>query len=291
VGVRPGAELLWFPQGGIGVFPMHAAWCASGGKRKWLADEYAIRHAPSIKALAAAAARPAHGSNAVLVVNPGEDLPFAEVESAWTQRQIAPREYRVLRGAGATKPAVLGTLEDVRTIHFASHAVFDWERPAESYLRLAGSDRLKLDELLPQLRGSGLDLVVLSACETAVARVTATPDEFLGFPAAFLHGGARTVVATLWPVSDAATALLMRRFYAELQDAHATTAEAMRRAQMWLRVATTHEVLRLLGELRDEPDPVGGLVAQLRVKLRATDPDTCPFAAPFYWAAFVVVGH
>jgi CHAT domain-containing protein len=198
---------------------------------------------------------------------------------------------RVFRGPAAAKAAVLAVVGGARRIHLATHAVFDLERPLDSYLRLAGPEKLTLNELLPHLAGNAPEMLVLSACETAMSRVTATPDEFLGFPAAFLHAGARTVIATLWPVSDDAAAPLMGRFYTELHNPKTSPAKALRRAQMWLRTAKARDFMKLLGELRDEPDPVGGLASQLRLQLRAADPQSRLFAEPFFWAAFTVTGH
>jgi len=290
-----GAELVWFPQGGSGVFPMHAAWRAEGRSRTrsrtWLLDEYAIRYAPSVQALAAATARADVPVKDVFVVNPLGDLMFAELEAALGSGKTGMANAQVLRGPAAVKADVLAALGGVRRLHLATHAVFNWERPLDSYLWLAGPEKLTLDELLAHLKGDVPEMAILSACETAMTRVTATPDEFLGFPAALLHAGVRTVVATLWPVSDAAAAALMGRFYAELRDPEISPAEALRRAQTWLREAKVRDLMKVFGELRDEPAPVGGLASQLRLQLRAADPESRPFAAPYYWAAFTVVGH
>ena len=43
--------------------------------------------------------------------------------------------------------------------------------------------------------------------------MTNSPDEFIGLPATFISLGAAGVLGTLWPVSDAATALLIGKFY------------------------------------------------------------------------------
>jgi CHAT domain-containing protein len=291
LGVGPGAELVWFPQGGSGVFPMHAAWHTENETRRWLLDEYAIRYAPSTKALSASAKQTVEAGKNLLVVNPRGDLMYAELEGAWALRHLGTANTQVFRGAAAAMAAVLAALGPARRIHLATHALFDLERPLDSYLALAGAEKLTLNELLPHLAANAPEVVVLSACETAMSRVTVTPDEFLGFPAAFLHHGVRTVIATLWPVADAAAAALMGRFYTELDNPKISTAEALRRAQIWLRTATPRDLMKLLGELRDEPDPVGGLASQVRTQLRAADPDSRPFAHPYFWAVFTVAGH
>jgi CHAT domain-containing protein len=289
--VREGAELVWFPQGGSGAFPMHAAWRIEGETRKWLLDEYAIRYAPSTKALAAVAKRSGEPGHDVLVINPLGDLLSAGLEGAWVLRQTDAAQTRVLQGPAATKAAVLAAWGGARRIHLATHAMFDLERPLQSHLLTAGPDKLTIDELLPHLRRHAPELVVLSACETAISRVATTPDEFLGFPAALLSAGARTVVATLWPVADGPSALLMGRFYIELGRPKASSAEALRRAQNWLRTVKVRELITLVGEFCGEPEPVGRLASQWGAQLGAEDTESRPFAEPFFWAAFTVAGY
>jgi CHAT domain-containing protein len=289
--VREGAELVWFPQGGSGVFPMHAAWRTEGETRKWLLDAYAIRYAPSTKALAAAAKQTSGPENNVLVIDPVDDLAYTRLEGAWVLQQTDTAQTEVFQGPAATKAAVLSAWGRARRIHLATHAVFDLERPLDSHLVMAGFEKLTINELLPHLGRYVPEVVVLSACETAMARVATSPDEFLGFPAAFLHAGARTVIATLWPVADPASALLMGRFYSERRSPDTSSAEALRRAQMWLRTVKARDLIKLLGELRDQPEPVGGLVWRWRTRLRAADPESRPFAEPYFWAAFTVAGY
>jgi CHAT domain-containing protein/tetratricopeptide (TPR) repeat protein len=288
--VREGAELVWFPQGGSGVFPMHAAWRSEGETRKWLLDEYAIRYAPSTKALAVAKRTSGLETN-VLVVDPLGDLAYARLEGAWVLQQTDTAQTQVFEGPAATKAAILSAWSGARRIHLAAHAVFDLDRPLDSYLITAGPEKLTINELLTHSERSAPEMVVLSACETAMSRVTTTPDEFLGFPAAFLHAGVGTVIATLWPVPDRASAALMARFYVERRSPKTSSAEALRRAQVWLRTVKAHDLMKLLGGLRDEPEPVGGLASRWRTQLRAADPESRPFAEPYFWAAFTVAGY
>jgi len=150
-----------------------------------------------------------------------------------------------------------------------------------------GKARFWLGEERPWTAG---ELAGLSACETGMARVTVTPDEFLGFPAAFLHAGTDSVLATLWPVDDAASAVLVGRFYLELCTRRKPPARALRDAQNWMREVSVRELMGLLRELKDEPAPAGPLAARLRTLLRGADPADCPFAEPCFWAAFTVSG-
>lgn len=215
--IRKGAELVWFPQGGSGIFPVHASWHNSAdGKRQWLLDKYIIRYAPSFHALLSGNTTKASHGKVLMIANPAGDLKFSELECAWVQRILEDKPVQVLHRQQAAPAAVLDALQGTSTLHVASHAVFDLNRPLHSFLMLSAGSKLSLKELLPTLKTGTLDLVVLSACETGRARVTSTPDEFLGFPAAFLHTGTNSVLATLWPIDDEASALLVGFFYREL---------------------------------------------------------------------------
>jgi CHAT domain-containing protein len=76
------------------------------------------------------------------------------------------------------------------------------------------------------------DLVTLSACETGLGRV-ANGDDVIGLTRGFLYAGARSIVASLWQVDDAATERLMMSFYRNLETHDKR--EALRLAQIETR--------------------------------------------------------
>jgi CHAT domain-containing protein len=292
LGVVPGAELVWFHQGGSSVFPLHAAWSAGAdGQPRWVIDDYVIRYAPSVRSLLAAGSPPDRPAAALLVANPLGDLDHTGIESAWVREALGPARVEVLHGPAATREAVCAAIPRVDILHLATHARFDLNWPLQSCVSLAGGERLSIESLLPVLARHAPGLVVLSACETGVARITATPDESLGLPAAFLYAGTRTVLATLWPVDGAATALLIGRFYRERANQDKPQARALRDAQRWLRDLTAGEALTLLPEVHDAAVPLRKSVAELRTRLRNGPLDRRPFAAPWYWAAFTLSGQ
>src|SRR5262249_20263350 len=95
------------------------------------------------------------------------------------------------------------------------------------------------DGLLTAEDVSGFDLldtelVVLSACDTGLGAVLVGEGVF-GLQRAFVLAGARTLVMSLWKVSDLATALLMERFYENLLNRRLGRAEALRDAQLYTR--------------------------------------------------------
>jgi CHAT domain-containing protein len=117
-------------------------------------------------------------------------------------------------------------------VHIASHGKFSSK--AEETFILTWDARINvkaLDNILQPRnpsRSGVIELLVLSACETAAGDKRAA----LGLAGIAVRAGARSTVASLWSVNDAATALVMSQFYREL--GNTTKAEALRRAQLKL---------------------------------------------------------
>jgi len=169
--------------------------------------------------------------------------------------QALYQEATVLAGAEATAERVAAEVSRHEVVHFAGHAIAD---PLESKLLLAtargasafgspemlveSGTRLSLDSSDPGVLTAGrlreLDLeatrvVVLAACSTAVGRYPES-SEVADLATAFLAAGVPSVVASLWPVSDRASAALFEVFHRQLAAGEAP-AEALRTAQLALR--------------------------------------------------------
>ncbi|MCW2314425.1 CHAT domain-containing protein, partial [Rhodoferax antarcticus] len=107
--------------------------------------------------------------------------------------------------------------------------------------------------------------------------------------------GAKAVMATLWPVADASTALLMERFYRLRESGKLTKAEALRQAQLTLltgnaaggdgAVMVVDEAARGARVVAAPTDKAGVTATAF-----ATNPKA-PYAHPFYWAPFVLMGN
>ncbi len=168
---------------------------------------------------------------------------------------------RLLTGASATKPAAGRLLGRSTFVHLATHGYFapppeslsvgglaDGQATAALIARLhpglysglvfAGANRPTEEDngLLTALEVSemdlsALDLTVLSACETALG-AGAPAEGLLGLQRAFAVAGCRSVVSSLWSVDDAATSVLMARFYHHLWEKRLPKFEALRRAQL-----------------------------------------------------------
>lgn len=161
----------------------------------------------------------------------------------------APRihdESRAIAAAHATEPllgehatiaAVLARLPEVSIAHLACHGRFEPSAPVASGLRLADGWLTARD--LHECRAS-LDLLVLSGCETARARVR-PGDEIAGLPEAALRSGARRVVSSLWSVPDQVTDSFMQAFHRRLREvAGMDAADALRHARRHSRREAPH---------------------------------------------------
>jgi hypothetical protein len=120
-------------------------------------------------------------------------------------------------------------------IHLATHAIIDAEQPGESALVLAqtaealqGDDGLLCAREIERQWRLDAELVTLSACESGLGR-RVDGEGYLGFAQVLLGAGARHVLASLWPVDDQATTLLMERFYAGLTGAGGAAPSGARR--------------------------------------------------------------
>lgn len=229
-----------------------------------------------------AVARPGSGGRRLPAVG-------SEVERA---AAAFPRA-RVLRGSEATREAVAAALPQATHLHFACHGAFDVRRPLDSTLDLAGGP-LTLRELLDGgLELGGVQLVVLSACDSGRIESRSLLDEAIGFPGALLQAGIPNVVGGLWRVDDLAATCLVEGFYDALLRRGLASLDALAAARDRLRGATAAE-LDLAGRCRrllDEPLPLP-LRRALYGRLRRAEarPDERPFRHPFYWAAFAVSG-
>ncbi|MGH1397331.1 MAG: CHAT domain-containing protein, partial [Trichormus sp.] len=169
---------------------------------------------------------------------------------------------------------------------FFCHGYFNFASPKDSGLQLADGN-LTLADIITHFKLENCRLVTLSACETGLTDFTSTSDEYIGLPSAFLLAGSTNVVSSLWTVSATATALLMIKFYEELQQQN-NIVLALNTAQRWLRNTTVKGFQDWLN------NSSLSLVwqAQLNQYFATSfeNPSTKPFASPFYWAAFCNIG-
>jgi len=243
----PSAVVTVVPIGPLAVMPLAAARDATGVS---LIERHPIAMTPSIQTLRLSMNRDSDGEGALVIGDPGADLDFAKAEAKAIARGVEKRmPTSALIGRDATRDAVARLMPGKRLVHFASHAVYDSGDEASYYGALIlGDGRLTAEEIRAMPLHS--ELVVLSACDTGQGRIAA--DGVLGLSRSFILAGARSVVATLWKIPDAATRLLIEHFYERI-DAHGHKARALQEAMLYVKKM---------------PE----------------------FARPYYWAGFVLIG-
>src|SRR5262249_45081266 len=130
-----------------------------------------------------------------------------------------------------------------------------------------------------------------SGCQTGLTKFERVPDEVIGLPAGFLQAGGPGVVATLWPVNDLSTAVLVAEFYRFLLAKQIDAATALSRARGYLRDATRQEPAEWFERRYDDSGGTDRVAYEAAADLRShPDPANRPYADPLYWAGFVYTG-
>ena len=191
---------------------------------------------------------------------PFDRLPFSRREGKAIVDMAPAGEGKLVMDFDANRASVTSALlAQYRIIHLATHGLLNSDYPELSGIVLSLVDHngreqagfLDLSEIYNLKLAA--DLVVLSACQTALGREI-KGEGLIGLTRGFMHAGAPRVVASLWQVDDAATANLMREFYKAMLVEGMRPAEALRAAQM---------------------------------RTWTNDPEL----SPYYWAAFTLQGE
>ena len=124
----------------------------------------------------------------------------------------------------------------------------------------------------------GLDLIVLSACQTGLGEITG--DGVFGLQRGFKKAGANTILMSLWKVDDTATRLLMSRFFENIAEGMSKH-DALKDAQKYVR---NYEL-----ESPETGDNTLFELVQTHIDVEKDDQRYRPFADPYYWAAFILL--
>lgn len=201
----------------------------------FLVEQYELRILPSASIMEYLKQGYGNNQNSALVFgnpdlnDPELDLPYAQLEAQKIGKLVYGSTVLLRNQATETAAKTLGGR--FRYLHFASHGVFDAENPLDSALLLSSDGkndgRLTVSELYETRMNA--DLITLSACETALGKIT-NGDDVVGFTRGFLYAGANSIVSSLWQIDDEATGVLMNQFYRNL--AKANKRSALRNAQI-----------------------------------------------------------
>jgi CHAT domain-containing protein len=219
------------PHGALHYVPFNALITDKG----YLLDAYSIRILPSASVLQFLQTKRGGQIGELIAFgnpdlnDPKLDLPFAQSETLAITKDNP--KAKVLLRKQASKTAVKKFSDQFRYVHFACHGIFNPDKPLDSGLMLSSDDQnngmLTVNELYDMRLNA--DLVTLSACETALGKVS-NGDDVVGFTRGFLYAGANSIVSSLWKVGDEATSILMQEFYKNLKDRDKRT--ALRLAQL-----------------------------------------------------------
>ena len=154
-------------------------------------------------------------------------------------------------------------------IHLATHAKFVKQSPEESFIQFWG-DRLQMNQISKM--NLVTDLLTLSACETSVG-------QNLGLAGLAVDSGAKSVLASLWAVSDAGTAPLMIRFYRGLPTAP-SKAIALQETQLAF----------LRGEVTIKNDKILGIKGFPNIPFQV-DASGVDLKHPYFWSSFTLIGN
>ena len=224
----------------------------------FLMEHYTISTAPSASVLSYVTKKRNPNHHRLLAfANPKTmypPLPATETEVAHI-RPLFTGKAEVYKGANATETRARLQSGAPDVIHFASHGEFNERQPMQSGLLLSrdrkNDGRLQVHELFG-LNLKNANLVTLSACQTALAKIE-SGDDMIGLSRGFIYAGTPALLASLWDVEDDATATLMEAFYSNWLGKKMSRPEALRRAQL---------------TVKNNP--------------RTSD--------PYYWAAFEMIG-
>ncbi|MCB9728624.1 MAG: CHAT domain-containing protein [Deltaproteobacteria bacterium] len=224
--------VIIMPFGSLYYLPFHALLTSpEGAPRRYAIERWRIAYETSttIEQLLAPPGAVAPG-RLLAFANPDGSLPGARDEVEAIVRNGFP-DGRVLFGSQATRAEFQELAGQYRIVHFATHGVLDAD-PLRTRLVMAG-EPLTVHDIAGTAGMAGRnDLVVLSACQTAMEAGRTTGDELVSLAFAFAMAGAPTLVASLWDVDDEATSLLMERLYKQLTQPDTDKLDALRQAQI-----------------------------------------------------------
>ncbi|MEO1349625.1 MAG: tetratricopeptide repeat protein [Cyanobacteria bacterium J06635_15] len=206
----------------------------------------------------------------------GNTYTFQGLPGAGDEVEILPTTSKFF-DADFSLEALRPIMDEYTVLHFATHAAFVPGVPEDSFILFGNGDTPTLRDI-EDWTLNGVDLVVLSACETGVGGL-GNGEEVLGLGYQFQVSGAKAVMASLWQVSDRGTQILMGAFYDALNQGMTKT-EALQSAQIAL-ITGDQTVL----------DAQRAGIAITVDGSRDTDANHAALSHPYYWASFILIGN
>ncbi len=237
--------------------------------QKYLIEKYSVALVPSLQLVDSKLLK----QKQLKVLAAGVSEQIKVQEEIFPALTNVPKELNEIKEAFPTSLKLLNQEFTAKTIqnqmkfnfpvvHLATHGLFS-SNPEKNFIITGDGKSISINELSALLSEAeeNLDLLVLSACETATGDERAV----LGLAGTAVRSGARSTIATLWPVGDASTAEVMGKFYQDLKKPGEKKSDALRMAQ-----------LSLIETLKTKPP---------FEEIKALPPH------PYYWASYVLVGN
>ncbi|MFN8973932.1 MAG: CHAT domain-containing protein, partial [Pseudanabaena sp.] len=243
--------------------------------KQFLVERYAIANIPSLR-LTRLEDRDRKNSRILAMgltesVSGFSALPSVEVEIRTINSKLLAGTSLLNKEFTVSNLQAQRLQNDYGIVHLATHGKFVSDNANDSFIQFWDS-QLTL-ERIPRLRFDSpvVEMLTLSACETSVGNN-------LGISGLAVDSGARSVLASLWAISDAGTAPLMINFYKLFPEAK-TKALALQQAQRSL----------IDGSLRIENNKIIGIQGIPPISLN-NNVGKLDLRHPFFWAPFLLIG-
>jgi len=213
LGIVEKSRIWWCPTSEFCALPLHAAGPYLRDQRN-LPDIYISSYTTTLSALITARRNSSSKSTIpklLIIGQPGKSLPKVQEELHVIQQLGS--FVNILVGEQANCNTVLSGLQEHSWAHFACHGHLDSEnQPFHSSFELYNDMRLTLLDLM-MAKLPDAEFAFLSACHSAASNVDGTPDEVIHLAAALQFSGFRSVIGTLWAMSDIDGPEIARDFY------------------------------------------------------------------------------
>jgi CHAT domain-containing protein len=193
-------------------------------------------------------------NNAYLSNLPGTETEVNDIAKLFNDRKL--KSETLIKTNADEDQIKSSSIKDYKYLHFATHGIVDEKNPELSRIFLSAGENEDGNLYSGEIYNLELnaDLVALSACETGLGKIS-KGEGVIGLSRALVYAGARSIIVSFWSVADASTSQLMTDFYKELLS-------------------------------KNNNDFAAALQTS---KLNMLNNKT--YAAPYYWAPFVILGY
>ncbi|KAH8105727.1 TPR-like protein [Phellopilus nigrolimitatus] len=219
LGIEKQTRIWWCPTSFLSALPFHAAGPIPvvDRRKKYLLDDYISSYTPTLTALInARESKPGIRRHDIglpqLLVVALPDNGLLEVENEVRAIQENRDFVKCLVREQATREAVIGKFRDHQWVHFACHGQLNPEEPFLHAFRLYGKDRLTLLDII-QSNLPNVEFAFLSACHSAGQTFGGAREEVLHLAAAMQFSGFRSVIGTMWAMTDIDGPFIGEEFY------------------------------------------------------------------------------